>query len=237
MINRFFDTPAHDHQTVSYDATDGFPMSWESTPPPTPTETPETSGVSSVLARTRQFRLWPTEVVPERDGYVALAHHFLPQHELARMHHAGRLPFAAGAGVSPTRESFLAEIRCGGVGRVILGRRATAGLRRVDGDGHRLGPRLVGGVRSRRGDDGLGADGPPGGVGDDDDGRGDRHGDLVGVGLTLPACAQQGQASGEGEGGQRGELVSPFGSAHGGSFGGSKSPYSLFNGTHTAGTS
>ena len=36
MINRFFDTPAHDHQTVSYDATDGFPMSWDSTPPPAP---------------------------------------------------------------------------------------------------------------------------------------------------------------------------------------------------------
>ncbi len=38
MINRFFDTPAHDHQTVSYDPTDGFPMSWDSTPPPAPTK-------------------------------------------------------------------------------------------------------------------------------------------------------------------------------------------------------
>jgi hypothetical protein len=25
-------TPEHDHPDVSYDATDGFPMSWDSTP-------------------------------------------------------------------------------------------------------------------------------------------------------------------------------------------------------------
>ncbi len=48
MINRFFDTPAHDHQTVSYDATDGFPMSWESTPPPAPTHPPTNSAESDV---------------------------------------------------------------------------------------------------------------------------------------------------------------------------------------------
>src|SRR5699024_10672895 len=36
MINRFLDTHEHDHPGVSYDATDAFPMSLDSTPPSPP---------------------------------------------------------------------------------------------------------------------------------------------------------------------------------------------------------